>query len=150
MNAHEVDPKVVLSTYTTDRLFESLSEHTTKWREGMDGSFVLFCFICSCLQVHERTVTARQRISLIFCWDEVAAVAMAKLLSHPNNAIRQAVVQAMSVAEVEVALAPKEESVQDKIGIFLRRAGKTQNYQDISYSMLICWMFSAQLVFQSR
>jgi len=44
---------------------------------------------------------------------KVAAVAMAKLLSHPNNAIRQAVVQAMSVAEVEVALAPKEESVQD-------------------------------------
>ena len=75
---------------------------------------------------------------------------MAKLLSHPNNAIRQAVVQAMSVAEVEVALAPKEESVQDKIGIFLGRAGKTQNYQDISYSMQICWMFSAQLVFQSR
>ena len=104
MNAHEVDPKVVLSTCTTDRIFENLSEHTTKGREGMDGSFVLFCFICSCLQVHERTVTARQRISLIFCWDEVAAVAMAKLLSHPNNAIRQAVVQAMSVAEVEVAL----------------------------------------------
>lgn len=42
MNAHEVDPKVVLSTYTTDRLFESLSEHTTKWREGMDGSFAMF------------------------------------------------------------------------------------------------------------
>lgn len=42
MNAHEVDPKVVLSTCTTDRIFASLSEHTTKWREGMDGSFVMF------------------------------------------------------------------------------------------------------------
>ena len=136
MNAHEVDPKVVLSTCTTDRIFENLSEHTTKGREGMDGSFVLFCFICSCLQVHERTVTARQRISLIFCWDEVAAVAMAKLLSHPNNAIRQAVVQAMSVAEVEVALAPKEESVQDKIGIFLRKAGNI--HKTIKISATLC------------
>ena len=46
MNAHEVDPKVVLSwCCTTDRIFESLSEHTTKSREGMDGSFVMFCLL---------------------------------------------------------------------------------------------------------
>ena len=49
---------------------------------------------------------------------------MAKLLSHPNNAIRQAVVQAMSVAEVEVAVTPKEESVQDKIAKSSEKQGK--------------------------
>ena len=68
---------------------------------------------------------------------------MAKLLAHPNNVIRQAVVQAMSVAEVEVAVTPKEESVQDKIG-------KTRKNRENCYVMLFCWMFSAQLVFQSR
>lgn len=62
---------------------------------------------------------------------------MAKLLSHPNNAIRQAVVQAMSVAEVEVALAPKEESVQDKIGIFLRKAGNI--HKTIKISATLCY-----------
>ena len=58
-------------------------------------------------------------------------MAMAKLLAHPNNVIRQAVVQAMSVAEVEVAVTPKEESVQDKIG-------KTRKNRENSYVMLFC------------
>ena len=41
-------------------------------------------------------------------------MAMAKLLSHPNKALRQAVVHAMSIAEVEVAArTPVEESDQD-------------------------------------
>lgn len=63
-------------------------------------------------------------------------MAMAKLLSHPNNAIRQAVVHAMSVAEVEVALTPKEESVQDKIGFFLRKAGNI--HKPIKISATLC------------
>lgn len=44
---------------------------------------------------------------------QVAVVAMAKLLAHPNKALRQAVVHAMSVAEVEVAATPKADSAED-------------------------------------
>lgn len=44
---------------------------------------------------------------------KVAVAAMAKLLSNPNKALRQAVVHAMSVAEVEVAARTPVEQSQD-------------------------------------
>ena len=44
---------------------------------------------------------------------QVAVTAMAKPLSNPNKALRQAVVHAMSVAEVEVAARTPVEQSQD-------------------------------------